>query len=86
MPDWPDEYTVKTWRSDDTEEFVGFYRLIETAGVVEPWPPPPADPVYHNRYLVIGEHKYCAIGLWATGTRWRRRPSSTGRVHSRHWR
>lgn len=62
MPRWPHEYTVKAWRPELTEEFEGFCRLIENEGVVEPWPPPPAPAKYHNHYLVIGDHKYWAMG------------------------
>ena len=62
MPDWPHEYTVKSWRPDEIDEFIAFCRLIQTQGTVEPWPPPPDTPRYHNRYLVIGEHKYWAMG------------------------
>ena len=62
MPQWPHEYTVKDWRSDLATEFEAFCRLIEDEGVVEPWPPPPARARYHNHYLVIGDHKYWAMG------------------------
>lgn len=62
MPDWPHEYTVKAWRPDHAVEFEWFCHLILTTGYVEPWPPPPARPIYHNHYLVIGGHKYWAMG------------------------
>jgi hypothetical protein len=62
MPQWPHEYTVKAWRPDLVDEFEAFCRLIENHGVIEPWPPPPARARYHNHYLVIGEHKYWAMG------------------------
>jgi hypothetical protein len=62
MPDWPHEYTVKAWRPDLTDDFERFCLLLENVGVVEPWPPPPAQPIYNNRYLVIGRHKYWALG------------------------
>ena len=62
MPDWPHEYTVKVWRPQDTARFEGFCRLIAACGVIEPWPPPPASPIYHNPYLVIGGRKYWALG------------------------
>lgn len=64
MPDWPHEYTVKAWRPELSERFEAFCRLIQGAGVVEPWPPPPSAAVYQNHYLVIGGRKY-----WATGPR-----------------
>lgn len=62
MPDWPHEYTVKSWEPELAAKFEGFCRYIETHGTVEPWPPPPAQPIYHNRYLVVGGHKYWAMG------------------------
>ncbi len=62
MPDWPHEYTVKSWLPEKAEEFTAFCLEIQTRGVVEPWPPPPASAIYHNRYLVMGVLKYWAMG------------------------
>jgi hypothetical protein len=62
MPDWPHEYTIKEWRPELASEFEAFCQLIKDEGFVEPWPPPPARPIYHNHYLVIGEWKYWAMG------------------------
>jgi hypothetical protein len=62
MPEWPHEYTVKAWRPELSAEFEAFSRLIAQQGFVEPWPPAPARAIYHNRYLVIGDHKYWAMG------------------------
>lgn len=62
MPDWPHEYTVKAWRPDLAERFAAFCRYVEQHGEVRPWPPPPAESIYHNRYLVIGGHTYWAMG------------------------
>jgi hypothetical protein len=62
MPDWPHEYTVKSWRPELASDFEAFCRFIEETGVVEPWPPAPADTIYRNHYLVIGRHKYWAMG------------------------
>jgi hypothetical protein len=62
MPDWPHEYTVKTWRPELATDFEAFCWLIRAQGFVEPWPPAPARPIYHNHYLVIGEWKYWAMG------------------------
>lgn len=62
MPDWPHEYTVKAWRPELSAAFEAFCRLIRAEGFVEPWPPAPAQPIYHNHYLVIGEWKYWAMG------------------------
>jgi hypothetical protein len=62
MPDWPHEYTVKAWRPESSATFEAFCQHILDEGVVHPWPPPPAEPIYHNHYLVIGEHRYWAMG------------------------
>ena len=62
MPDWPHEYTVKDWRPELVAGFEEFCRLIQAEGFIEPWPPAPAQPIYHNHYLVIGEWKYWAMG------------------------
>lgn len=62
MPDWPHEYTIKSWRPELAEQFEAFCRLIQHAGNVEAWPPPPSPARYHNHYLVIGDHKYWAMG------------------------
>ena len=62
MPRWPHEYTVKAWRPDLAADFEAFCRVIEGLGAVEPWPPPPQRPIYHNTYLVIGVLKCWAMG------------------------
>jgi hypothetical protein len=62
MPEWPHEYTVKAWQLEWSPDFDAFCRLIAQHGFVEPWPPPPARVIYHNHYLVIGRHKYWAMG------------------------
>jgi len=62
MPDWPHEYTIKAGRPDLHDAFEAFCRLIEAEGTVEPWPPAPAATIYRNRYLIIGCHKYWAMG------------------------
>ncbi|RHW29023.1 hypothetical protein D0Z08_00945 [Nocardioides immobilis] len=53
---------MKAWRPDLLEDFVALCQLIGAHGVQEPWPPPPARPIYHNHYLVLGKHKYWAMG------------------------
>ena len=62
MPSWPHEYTVKAWRPERVLTFEAFCQHVLDEGTVDPWPPPPADPMYHNHYLVIGRHKYWAMG------------------------
>jgi len=37
-------------------------RHIQSHGTVEPWPPAPATAIDHNKYLVIGDHKFWAMG------------------------
>jgi hypothetical protein len=43
-------------------EFEDFARLIAVEGVVEPWPSAPEKSIYHNSYLLVGAHKYWAMG------------------------
>jgi hypothetical protein len=62
MPDWPHQYTVRAWRPDLDAAFVDLCRYIDAVGRADPWPPPPARPVYHNTYLVIDGWKYWAMG------------------------
>lgn len=62
MPEWPHEYTVKTWRPEMEDEFEAFCRLIAERGYVEPWPPPPARAIYNNHYFIIENWKYWAMG------------------------
>lgn len=62
MPDWPHEYTVKSWRPELSTRFEAFCLLIQETGFVEPWPPPPATARYANTYLVIGRHTYWPMG------------------------
>jgi hypothetical protein len=62
MPQWPHEYTVRTWRPDLDGDFEDFCRLIQDRGVVEPWPVPPERAIYHNSYIVVGSWKYWAMG------------------------
>lgn len=62
MPDWPHEYTVKSWLPQRADEFIEFCQAIHDRGIVEPWPPPPAVAIYHNHYLAIGGLKYWTMG------------------------
>lgn len=39
MPEWPHEYTVRTWRPELDDEFTRFCQLIAETGISEPWPP-----------------------------------------------
>ena len=67
MPDWPHKYTVKSWRPELAAQFEAFCRLVEDAGTLEAWPPAPGEPIYHNHYLVIGQHRYWAMGPLGDG-------------------
>ncbi len=62
MPEWPHQYTVKSWYPEWSTEFVAFCQHVAERGVRQPWPPPPAVPIYRNLYLVLGDHKYWAMG------------------------
>ncbi len=61
MARWPHVYTVRDWWSSDGE-FSDAGLFIEQTGVACPWPPPPAIPIYHNRYLVLGDLMFWAMG------------------------
>lgn len=67
MPDWPHEYTVRSWRPELDSEFTSFCQLIADTGISEPWPPPPDSPIYNHPYLIVGDYKYWTLG--ASGDR-----------------
>lgn len=58
MPQWPHEYTVRTWRPELATEFFDFVVLIRREGTVKPWPPEAATPRYHHTYLPVDEWEY----------------------------
>lgn len=61
MPQWPHVYTVRyAWPAP--QEFADVCSLIEATGRAVPWPPPPELPIYHNRYLILGQLKFWAMG------------------------
>ena len=62
MPQWPHEYTVRSWRGDLGDEFRAFVKLIRRQGVVKPWPADAAIPVYHHTYLEIDGWDYWTMG------------------------
>ena len=63
MPKWPHEYTIKEWRPELADEFEAFCRLIASEGLRRTLASRhPERPIYHNRYLVIGQHKYWGMG------------------------
>jgi hypothetical protein len=52
MPEWPHEYTVDAWQPELAAQFEAMCRTIAVRGVVESWPPPPEQRIYHHPYLV----------------------------------
>lgn len=62
MPEWPHEYTVRSWRPELDGEFTSFCQLIAEIGVPEPWPPLPDALIYNHPYLVVGDYKYWTMG------------------------
>jgi hypothetical protein len=62
MPQWPHEYTVRSWRPDLDDTFEAFVVFIRAAGVVKPWPPDVPIPRYRLTYLDIGGWDYWTMG------------------------
>jgi len=62
MPQWPHEYTVRTWHPELGDTFQAFVRLIRETGEVKPWPRESPNPRYHLTYLTIGEWEYWTMG------------------------
>jgi hypothetical protein len=62
MPQWPHEYTVRTWRPELASEFEALVALIRETGVVKPWPRDSKHPRYHHSYLVIDGWEYWSMG------------------------
>lgn len=62
MPQWPHEYTVRSWRPDLESDFEAFAVLIRADGIVKPWPPLSERPRYHHTYLAIGPWEYWTMG------------------------
>jgi len=55
-------YTIRKWRPDLDDAFVGFVRHIRSVGVRMDWPGPPAKPLYRNQYLLLDGWKYWTMG------------------------
>ena len=62
MPQWPHEYTVRSWRPELVAEFEAFVRLIRATGVVKPWPRDAQRPRYMHAYLMLDGWEYWAMG------------------------
>lgn len=58
MPQWPHEYTVRTWRPELERQFEAFHVLIRAVGIVKPWPRDAARPRYVQPYLEIDGWEY----------------------------
>lgn len=62
MPQWPHEYTLRSWRSDLDLEFAAMVQLIREKGVIKPWPKDVAVPRYHHSYLEVDGWQYWTMG------------------------
>ena len=62
MPQWPHEYTVRTWRPELNNDFERFARFIREHGVVKPWPRDSPRPRYHNTYYELDGWSYWTMG------------------------
>lgn len=62
MPQWPHEYTVRTWRPDLEEDFFAFVALIRGEGIIKPWPAEAAVPRYRHTYLELDGWEYWTMG------------------------
>ncbi len=62
MPQWPHEFTLRTWREDLDESFFAFVKLIRDDGIVKPWPRDAERPRYHHTYLEIDGWEYWTMG------------------------
>lgn len=62
MPQWPHEYTVREWQPDLQTDFFAFAELIQRDGLLKPWPPEPAVPVYRHAYWELDGWEYWIMG------------------------
>lgn len=58
MPQWPHEYTVRTWRPDLEPHFLEFAALIRRDGIRKPWPRDAARPRYRHAYVKVDDWEY----------------------------
>jgi hypothetical protein len=58
MPQWPHEYTVRSWVPDLDATFCEFAQLIWRIGTVKAWPADARTPRYHHSYLEIDGWDY----------------------------
>lgn len=62
MPQWPHEYTVRSWHPELEDTFVSFAALIRRDGQRKPWPKDSDSPRYYHAYLVIDGWQYWTMG------------------------
>jgi hypothetical protein len=58
MPQWPHEYTVRSWEPERADDFEQMASLTRELGVVKPWPYESPKPRYHHAYLEIDGWEY----------------------------
>lgn len=58
MPQWPHEYTVRSWAPERVADFERMAALTRRLGVVKPWPYDSAQPRYHHAYWEIDGWEY----------------------------
>ncbi len=68
MPQWPHEYTVRSWNPARELRFEAFVTLIRAAGIVKPWPRDAPVPCYHHTYLDVDGWDYWTMGDAVTET------------------
>lgn len=62
MPQWPHEYTVRSWAPVLEPQFEALARRIREEGEIRPWPKDSRMPRHHNTYLEIDDWQYWTMG------------------------
>lgn len=62
MPQWPHEYTIRSWMPRLEQQFEAIVRFIRDNGEVRHWPNASRNPRYHNTYLEIDGWQYWTMG------------------------
>jgi hypothetical protein len=58
MPQWPHEYTIRSWAPGREADFERMAALTCKLGVVKPWPYDSCRPRYHHAYWEIDGWEY----------------------------
>ncbi len=58
MPQWPHEYTVRSWDPGRDVDFETMATLTRELGVVKPWPYHSPQPRYHHSYWKLDGWEY----------------------------